>query len=50
MVQLWLTLTVLFVMLLLGLAVFYYSIRISVDPKDAVAIDPLPKGSDKTKT
>ncbi|WP_456276783.1 hypothetical protein [Bacillus sp. AK128] len=46
MVQLWLTLIGLFVMLLLGIGVFLYVIRIGVHSEDAETIDPLPKDVD----
>jgi hypothetical protein len=47
MIQLWLTLAGLFLILLLGIGVFLYSIRISVNPDDASTIDPLPTNNNE---
>lgn len=43
MVGLWLTLVGMCLIFFLGLGVFFYSIRSSVDPEDSEVIDPLPK-------
>jgi hypothetical protein len=47
MLQLWLTLIALFVMLLLGIGVFMYTVHIGVNSEDAETIDPLPEDVDK---
>jgi hypothetical protein len=43
MVVMWLTLGVLFLLLMLGLITFVYSVRLGVNPDDAHKIDPIPK-------
>ncbi|MFZ3591424.1 hypothetical protein ACOI1C_19910 [Bacillus sp. DJP31] len=47
MVAMWLTLLSLFALLMMGLFVFYYSIRSSVEPNDSHKIDPLPEKREK---
>ncbi|MFD1737987.1 hypothetical protein ACFSCX_15730 [Bacillus salitolerans] len=47
MVQWWVTLIGLFLLLLMGLGVFFYAVRAGVDPEDAHVIDPLPEEKNK---